>query len=258
MMTAELVSSPMHAGAVLILSPPADAGPDYVDEVYRDTLARNESIDPRLRRYPHRGVSTGGIWVWRDVDTLDLRQHCQRRTVPAGSDGFWRLIGELDAERLDRSRPMWMAYLIDGLDDGRFAFYIKVHHTIIDGVAGFQMIAEALSTDPNRRSMPPFYADRQQRSASPPTSGGLVHRAGRTGTVTCWRNVVGCSTGGAGAYGRAVHRDGLLGRAHDRVAIRGALHAVQRPAGARARGLRGQLGEGPHPGGATRGRCNRQ
>jgi len=186
MMTAELVSSPMHAGVVLILSPPAGTGPDYVEKIYRDTLAGNESIDPRLRRYPHRGISTGGIWVWRDADTLDLQQHCQRRTVSGGSDGFWRVIGELDAERLDRSRPMWMSYLIDGLDDGRFAFYIKVHHTIVDGVAGFQMIDDALSADPNCRSMAPFYADRHQTSAVPPTSDGQGHR-----TVAPLRSLVG-------------------------------------------------------------------
>ena len=159
MLTAELVSNPMHVGAVLILSPPKDAGPDYVDELYREALAGNDPVDPRLRRYPHRGVDTGGIWVWRDRGTVDMSEHCQRRTVSGGRDEFWRLIGELDAERLDRSRPMWMSYLIDGLEDGRFAFYIKVHHTVIDGVAGFQMIADALSTDPKRRSMPPFYAD---------------------------------------------------------------------------------------------------
>ena len=53
---------------------------------------------------------------------------------------------------------MWTAHLIDGLDDGRFAFYIKVHHIVIDGVAGLQMIGDSLSTDPDRREMPPFYA----------------------------------------------------------------------------------------------------
>ena len=63
---------------------------------------------------------------------------------------------------------MWMSYLIDGLEDGRFAFYIKVHHTVIDGVAGFQMITDALSSDPKRQSMPPFYADRRHESAAPP------------------------------------------------------------------------------------------
>ena len=77
---------------------------------------------------------------------------------------------------------MWMSYLIDGLGGGRFAFYIKVHHTVIDGVAGFRMITDALSSDPNRRSMPPFYAD-YRREPAPPASPGwcLVwsHRCGR-------------------------------------------------------------------------------
>lgn len=198
MMTAELVSSPMHVGAVLILSPPADAGSDYVDKLHREALAGNDSIDPRLRRYPHRGVDAGGMWVWRNMDTVDLSLHCERRTVSAERDEFWRLIGELDAERLDRSRPMWMFYLIDGLDGGRFAFYIKVHHTVIDGVAGFQMIADALSTDPKRRSMPPFYADHHGESAPPPAP-GLVARL-----VAPLQSLLGAAASSVGLIGRVV------------------------------------------------------
>ena len=108
MMTAEPLSHPQHVAAVLILSPPEDAGPGYVDELHRQALAATQPVDPRLRRHPHRGVDTGGIWVWRDVDTLDISQHCQRTRLPpdAGRDEFWRLIGELHAERLDPSRPM--------------------------------------------------------------------------------------------------------------------------------------------------------
>lgn len=199
MMTAELVASPMHVGAVLILSPPTDAGPDYVDVLHREALTGNHSIDPRLRRYPHRGADTGGMWVWRDADTVDLPRHCQRRTASAGCDAFWRLIGELDAERLDRSRPMWMSYLIDGLDDGRFAFYIKVHHTVIDGVAGFQMIADALSTDPTLRSMPHFYADRRHEPTPPRTSTGLVPRL-----VAPIRSIAGAARSGVGLIERVV------------------------------------------------------
>ncbi len=198
MLTAELVSNPMHVGVVLILSPPKDAGPDYVDELYREALAGNDPIDARLRRYPHSGIDTGGIWVWRDMDTVDMSRHCQRRNVSADRDEFWRLVGELDAERLDRSRPMWMSYLIDGLADGRFAFYIKVHHTVVDGVAGFRMIADALSTDADRRSMPPFYADRHHESA-PPTSTGLLARL-----VTPLRSVVGTAASSVGLIGRIV------------------------------------------------------
>lgn len=199
MMTAELVSNPMHVGAVLILSPPDDAGPDYVDELYRDALAGNDPVDPRLCRYPHQGVDTGGIWVWRNADTLDVRQHCQRRTVSGDRDEFWRLIAELDAERLDRSRPMWMSYLIDGLEDGRFAFYIKVHHTVIDGVAGLKMIAEALSTDPERRSMPPFYAQHHREHPPPSTSTGLLPRL-----VAPLRSLAGTATSSVGLINHVV------------------------------------------------------
>ncbi len=199
MMAAELVSSPMHVGAVLILSPPEDAGPNYVEELHREALAGNDPIDPRLRRYPHRGVDTRGVWVWREDDSVDMSRHCQRRTVSGDRREFWRLIGELDAERLDRSRPMWMSYLIDGLDGGRFAFYIKVHHTVIDGVAGFQMIADALSTDPKRRSMPPFYADRRHESEPALASTGPVHRL-----VAPLRSLVGVAASSIGLIGRVV------------------------------------------------------
>ncbi|MGC2564916.1 MAG: wax ester/triacylglycerol synthase domain-containing protein, partial [Mycobacterium sp.] len=159
MMTAELLSDPMHAAALLILSPPADAGPGYVDELYRDALTSTAELDPRFRRHPHVGVDTAGIWVWRSDDNIDMRDHIQRRTLPAGADreALSKLISELHSERLDRSRPMWIAYLIDGLEDARFALYIKVHHTVVDGVAGLKMIADAMTTDPDRRSMPPLY-----------------------------------------------------------------------------------------------------
>jgi diacylglycerol O-acyltransferase / wax synthase len=200
MMTAELVSNPMHVGAVLILSPPGDADPNYVDELHRDALAGNDPIDPRLRRYPHQGVDTGGMWVWRDTEAVDMSRHCQRRTVSGGED-FWRLISELDALALDRSAPMWTSYLIDGLDGdrpgGRFAFYIKVHHTVVDGVAGLRMITDALSGNPERRSMPPFFADCRPGSAPPPASGGMVSRL-----VGPLRSLAGTAASSVGLVGR--------------------------------------------------------
>jgi diacylglycerol O-acyltransferase / wax synthase len=162
MITADVLSNPLNIGAVLLLSPPPDAGPGYVDDIYQDSLAGGDPVDPRLRRYPHHGMETAGGWVWREADAIDLSRHCKRSTLApgAGRAGLWRLISELHAEHLDRSRPMWMSYLIDGLDDGQFAFYIKLHHTVMDGVAGLQTLTDALSADPQRRSIPAFYADR--------------------------------------------------------------------------------------------------
>lgn len=113
--------------------------------------------------------------MWHEADAIDLRQHYRRCTLApgAGRTGLWQLISALHAEPLDRSRPMWAAYLIDGLEDGQFAFYIKLHHIVMDGVAGLQTLTGALSTDPRRRSMPAFHADRYGASDGPPAHHGL-------------------------------------------------------------------------------------
>lgn len=170
MVTVEPMTQPQHVGAVLVLSPPEDAGPEYVDQVYRRALAATDAIDPRLRRYAYRGRDTRGMWVWRDAENIDLNQHVKRATLAAGAgkDDFWQLIGELYAERLDRSLPMWTCHVIDGLDDGRFAFFVKVHHAVMDGVAGFRMIADALSADPTQRAMPPIYGARHDETRTEP------------------------------------------------------------------------------------------
>ncbi|MCH9734741.1 MAG: wax ester/triacylglycerol synthase family O-acyltransferase [Actinomycetia bacterium] len=160
MMNAEVLANPLNIGVVLIVSPPADADPGYVDQLHGQELAGRDPVRPQLRRYPHRGIETGGGWVWREA-TVDLSEHYKRHTLAPGSgrDELWRLVSRLHAEPLDRSRPMWLSYLIDGLNDGCFAMYIKVHHTVMDGVAGFRMIADGLSPDKTRRSMPAFHVE---------------------------------------------------------------------------------------------------
>ena len=202
MMTGELLSRPLNIGAVLILLPPADAGPGYVDELRRETVAGRDPLDPRLRRYPYRGVRTVGGWVWREADTVDVAQHCKRISLTPGGrrDDLWRLISRLHAEPLDRSRPLWMSYLIDGLDDGRFAFYVKVHHTVVDGVAGFQMIANALSSDPKRRSMPPFYAAHHREQNAEHGRGALQ----LSNPLSMVRSLVGAAASGVALTARVV------------------------------------------------------
>lgn len=165
MLTAELVSSPMHVGVLLILTPPAGEEPKaYIKKVYDETLAAGVEIDRRLRRTPHSGLDSGFMWVWRDVTAdggeVDIRHHFQRRAVAEdkGMEGLWELVADLHALRLERSGPLWMAYLIDGLPDDRFALYIKVHHIVVDGVAGMQKITSWLSPDPDARGMRPFFA----------------------------------------------------------------------------------------------------
>lgn len=202
MLTAELVSSPMHVAALIILTPPpGERSRGYIDDVYEKSLAAADQIDPRLHRRPHRGVETGFQWVWRDVGEIDIRHHFQRRTLAAGRgpDALWELVSDLHALRLDRSAPLWMAYLIDGLPDGRFAFYIKVHHIVVDGVAGLQMITDSLSTDPHKRSMPPFYA-----TTRPTGHPALTPRPGPRSTL---RAITATAAAGVGLTGRTLRAE---------------------------------------------------
>jgi len=198
MLTAELLSSPMHVAALMILSPPSGEEPrDYVKGIYEDTLTAAVDIDRRLRRVPHSGIDTGFLWTWRDVgDTgaeLDIRHHFQRRTLPrdGGPGALWEMVSDLHALRLSRSEPLWMAYLIDGLPDGRFAFYVKVHHAVVDGVAGLQMIIESLSTDPDERGMPPFYVAQEPFRRPEPTSPGI-----RPGPLTTLLGIAAAASSG--------------------------------------------------------------
>ena len=201
MMTGES-SNPLHVAAVLIMSPPEDAGPGYVDDVYRETLCATASLDPKLCRYPRQDLATGGLWVWRHVDSVDMSSHCERIRLSArsGPDALWQKISELHAAPLDRSRPMWMSYLIDGLDDGRFVFYVKVHHTLVDGVAGLQMIAEGLSTDPHRHSMPAFFAAHHDR----PAAVSEHPKSGLPNPFRVLRGLMNAAVSGAGAAARVV------------------------------------------------------
>ena len=206
MLTGELVSSPMHVAALIVLTPPPDEDPEtYVSQIYEESLTAAVEVDRRLRRVPHSGVDTGFMWVWRDVkDTgaeVDVRHHFQRRTLPmnAGPGALWEMVSELHALRLDRSEPLWMAYLIDGLPDGRFAFFIKVHHTVVDGVAGLQMIIRSLSTDPDERGMPPFYAARAV--AAEPHS---PDHESRPGLLSALRGIAGAASAGVELTGKVV------------------------------------------------------
>lgn len=202
MMTAELLSDPLHTAALLILSPPPDAGPGYVDALYRDALTATAELDPRFRRHPHVGLDTAGLWMWRSDHSVDIRDHLQRRTLSSRADreALWELISTLHSEPLDRSRPMWMAYVIDGLPDGGFAFYIKVHHTVVDGVAGLKLIADAFSTDPASRSMQPLYA----AAPAPTAQDGGGSRGPLPNPLSLLRATTNGLASGVGIAGRVV------------------------------------------------------
>ncbi len=74
---------------------------------------------------PVLSYSTGGLPVWRSAERIDMGRHLQRLALPHPGDEteLFALVARLHENRLDRSRPMWEGYLIEGLADGGFALY---------------------------------------------------------------------------------------------------------------------------------------
>ena len=103
-------------------------------------------------------------------DNLDLDYHVRRQALPkpGGMEELRARIGRLHAIPLDRSRPLWEYHFIEGLEDGGFAVYIKVHHSTMDGIAGMATYAVTFDTKPDAEHL-------SRRTGSPiPTSSRLT------------------------------------------------------------------------------------
>jgi len=104
---------------------------------------------PALPRYRQRLAYTPleGHPVWVDDDRFDLSYHVRHSSLPRpGSEVQLReLCARLLERPLNRSKPLWEAWVIEGLAGGRFALLLKVHHCMVDGLAGVELLAALLS-----------------------------------------------------------------------------------------------------------------
>ncbi|WP_126642984.1 WS/DGAT/MGAT family O-acyltransferase [Embleya hyalina] len=128
---------PMHVGSVLIFDGPA---PSYGD-VIRLFVSKLPDV-PRYRQRVRTLPLHLGRPVWVDDEHFQILYHVRHTAVPApgGADQVRNLAGRLFAQRLDLSKPLWEVWLVEGLADGRWAIISKVHHCLIDGIAGTDLL----------------------------------------------------------------------------------------------------------------------
>jgi diacylglycerol O-acyltransferase len=160
---------PMHVGSLQLFQPPAGAGPDFLTDLYREALLVT-SIAAPFRKRAVRGLGTAGQWSWEDDEAIDLEHHVRHSALPRPGRvrELLALTSRLHGTPLDRQRPLWEAHLIEGLADGRFAVYTKLHHAVMDGISAARLMERSLSTDPDKRDTPMPFADRPK----PPREGG--------------------------------------------------------------------------------------
>ncbi len=158
-LTVEARQRPMHVGGLHLYQPPADAGPRYAQDLFA-RLAATTTVSPLFRKRPVRSLLTGGQWAWEDDAQFDIEHHVRHNALPKPGRvlELLALCSRLHSTLLDRNRPLWEAHLIEGLSDGRFALYFKIHHALVDGVAAAKLLQSVLSTDPDNRDQPAPWA----------------------------------------------------------------------------------------------------
>jgi WS/DGAT/MGAT family acyltransferase len=161
----------MAIGAVLV----CDGEPPSHDDFLASIRSRLHLL-PRLRQrlaFPPLGL---GRPFWVDHPEFEIDQHVRRVALPApgSEEQFRELVASAFAPPLDRSRPLWELWLVEGLDDGRFGIVYKTHHALADGISAVDIGTLLFDVEPRAE---PDRDERPWSPATPPTRAGLLRQA---------------------------------------------------------------------------------
>lgn len=157
---AETEASPKHVGGLLIFSRPAQSSAAFAKNLYEEYLTAT-TVKPPFNRTIN--FSFKPMPTWEDAVRVDLSQHVFYHKLPRGRNdrkALYDFVARLHMPMLDRSRPLWAVHVIDGLEDGRFALYQKMHHAYADGVTMARWTAEGLSESPDVKTLTPVWTQK--------------------------------------------------------------------------------------------------
>lgn len=166
-------NQPMHVGGLQLFALPDDASSDYVHRLVDRARAQNALQPPFDKRLKYRF----GQPFWIDDQDFDMEYHVRHLALPAPGTirDLLALVSMLHGALLDRARPLWEIYVIEGVTDNRFAIYTKFHHSMMDGVSAMRMLRRFLSTEADATDFRVPWQLPPQSSARPrPWSAGLA------------------------------------------------------------------------------------
>jgi WS/DGAT/MGAT family acyltransferase len=170
----ERANSHMHVGAVLIFDGPA---PDY--DGFLDHIRSRLHLVPRYRQKLAFPPLETGRPVWVDDPRFNLEYHVRHTALPKpGTEEQLRaLAARIHSQRLDRAKPLWETWLVQGLDSGRFALISKSHHALVDGISGVDLLTVLFDPTPTPQLAP--HPNHAWVAAAEPSSVGLALRGVR-------------------------------------------------------------------------------
>ena len=145
----ESASSPMHNATLEIFEPGGDVGYDQLLALVADRIAFVPRYRQRIRSVPGRLANP----EWVDDEDFDPTYHVRRSALPrpGSMEQLRDLTARIMSRQLDRHRPLWEMYFIEGLEDDRFAILSKSHQILVDGVATIDLGQVILDVDPGPR-----------------------------------------------------------------------------------------------------------
>ena len=165
----------LHIAGIGIFEGPPPAYTD-VAELFHHKLQRV----PRYRQRAHPVPLRLGRAVWVDDPHFDLGYHLRHTALPRPGDDaqLRRLVGRLMSQQLDRDRPLWEAWVVEGLEQDRWALISKVHHSMVDGIAGTDLISAIYDHSPGPTRTPPdAWVPERQPNALQLLTGAALERA---------------------------------------------------------------------------------
>jgi diacylglycerol O-acyltransferase / wax synthase len=201
---------PTHVGGLTILDP--SGAPDFSFERVRQDLAERIVQVPKLT-WKVKEVPLGlGRPAWVKDPEFDVARHLDRVRVsaPGGRREVGELVGELMAEPLDRRRPLWKQWYIDGLAGGKVGLFAMQSHSLMDGVAGATLSETMSDGEPDSAAVTPDVSPTEP--IGEPSDLGLLFRSGVDLATTPVRvgKYVAAATRRFGRFGPQLVRNGVL------------------------------------------------
>jgi diacylglycerol O-acyltransferase len=146
-------TTPMHVGGLATFQPPEEGFRyDRLVSLIEERIGQVPRYRQKIKWVP--GHLANPVWV--DDPDFDVTYHVRRSALPRpGSEAqLGELVGRLMSRRLDRSRPLWEMYLVEGLEGGRIAIITKTHHAMVGGISAVDIGQVILDVTPTPREVP--------------------------------------------------------------------------------------------------------
>jgi diacylglycerol O-acyltransferase / wax synthase len=182
-------ASHMHIGGLLTFQGPP---PDF--EAFLDHIRSRLHLVPRYRQKLATPPLESGNPLWVDDPSFNLEYHVRHAALPAPGteEQLLQMVARIFSQPLDRSRPLWENWLVEGLEGGRFALISKTHHSLVDGVAGVDLATVLFDAEPNPPAAAPSTELEPWQPHTEPSTAELA--------LAGLRGMVGAAAGMAGRF----------------------------------------------------------